>query len=72
MSTIEYTVTVTNGPSAWAGKTGLLIKMDGDFCIVRIEGKDDVGVTTYDVRMPIGFVDFPGEKDVKALGPVSK
>jgi hypothetical protein len=55
-------VRVVRGISAWAGQTGEVITEDGQEVVVRLQGKDDVGTSTFDVRMPAGNVEpLPAE-----------
>jgi len=50
-------VRVVRGISAWVGKAGPVLFQDDKEVVVRIEGKDDVGMSVYDVRMPAGNVE---------------
>jgi hypothetical protein len=58
------TAKITNGPAAWLEKSGPVIFMDLDWVIVAIEGTDDYGSTTYNVRLPLACVKIVSESAV--------
>jgi hypothetical protein len=48
--------TVTSGPDVWIGKSGAVLSMDLEWCIVELVSKDDCGLSVYNVRFPISCV----------------
>ncbi len=54
-------VTVVSGPGVWVGLRGWLVRVEGEFVIAQFSAKDDAGLGTYDVRMPLAFVKIEGE-----------
>jgi len=49
--------TIVHGPSVWVDmKEGEVLSENEQWVVVRLQGRDDAGHTSYDVRFPIGCV----------------
>lgn len=50
------TATVTSGPGTWLGKSGAVLFVDLEWCVVEIASSDDCGIGIYNVRFPLSCV----------------